>query len=90
MVTFLTIKQKYPSLLEQSDPCLPTLQEHSPTETSQFPAPLQSSGQVNSEINENKTFLYHRSEKEALKINFKLNHSKHIYIHTTNVLFVYQ
>ena len=77
MVTFLTIKQKYPSLLEQSDPCLPTSQEHCPIETSQLPAPLQSAGQVNSEMNKNKTSQYQRSKREALIINVKLNHSNH-------------
>ena len=63
-------KQKWGSLLEQSDPCLPTSQEHSPTKTSQLPAPLQSAGQVNSGMNKNKTILYQRNKKEALKYQF--------------------
>ena len=41
----------YFSLLEQSMPCRPLSHEHCPVDVSQFPALLQSCGQVNSRIN---------------------------------------
>ena len=38
------------TLLEQSDPCLPTVHKHCPVLVLQIPALLQSPGQVNSKI----------------------------------------